>query len=155
MLMNTERFRQVIEIVGLSAIVCSLLLVGYQIQQANRIAEAITTYEIVRDVNQFNEIGMTDPTFAALLVRLGSEEFAPTAEEAKQAQLLAYRFLNVWISQEIAHRNGLLTEDQLSITKNDVITVIKDYPALLPYWSSAMDSQPDFAAYVVLQPLVE
>ncbi len=153
--MNTERIRQVIEILGLSVIVFSLLLVGYQIQQANRIAKANATYEIVRDVNQFNEIGLTDPTFAALLVKLGSDDFAPTAEEAKQAQLLAYRFLNVWMAQETAYRNGLLTGNQLSITKNDVITVMKDYPALLPYWSVAMDSQPDFADYVVLQPLVE
>jgi hypothetical protein len=98
---------------------------------------------------------MTDPTFAALLVKLGSEDFSPTAQEAKQAQLLAYRFLNNWIAQEEVYRNGLFTENQLSITKNDVITVMKDYPALLPYWSSAMDSQPDFDSYVVLEPLVE
>ena len=76
--MNTQRYRQVIEILGLSEIVFSLLLVGYQIQQANRIADATTLYEIVRDVNQFNEIGMTDPTFAALLVKLESAEFSPT-----------------------------------------------------------------------------
>jgi hypothetical protein len=154
MLINTNRFRQVIEILGISAIVLSLLLVAYQIRQANRIAEATTTYEIVRDVNQFNEIGMTDPTFAALLVRLGSEEFSPTAHEAKQAQLLAYRFLNIWIAQEEVYRNGLFTEDQLSITKHDVKAVMKAYPALLLYWSVAIDSQPDFAEYTVLQPLI-
>ena len=153
--MNTQRFRQVIEILGLSAIVFSLLLVGYQIQQANRIAEATTLYEIVRDVNQFNEIGMTDPTFAALLVKLESEEFSPTEQEAKQAQLLAYRFLNIWIAQEEVFRKGLFTENQLSITKNDVIAVVNVYPALIPYWSAAMDSQPGFADYIVLQPLVQ
>ena len=153
--MNTERFRQVIEISGVSAIVFSLLLVGYQIQQANRIAEATTTYEIVRDVNHFNEIGMTDPTFAALLVKLGNKEFSPTAQEAKQAQLLAYRFLNIWIAQEEIYRSGLSTENQLSITKNDVIATLKVHPALLPYWSEAMKSQPGFADYTVLQPLIQ
>ena len=153
--MNTQRYRQVIEILGLSAIVFSLLLVGYQIQQANRIAEATTLYEIVRDVNQFNEIGMTDPTFAALLVKLESAEFSPTEQEAKQAQLLAFRFLNIWIAQEEVFRKGLFTEHQLSITKNDVVAVMNTYPALIPYWSVAMDSQPGFADYIVLQPLFQ
>ena len=76
--MKPERVRQIIEATGLSAVVVSLLLVAYQIRQANQIAQATTTYEIVRDINQFNDMGITDPVFADLLVQLGKEGFAPS-----------------------------------------------------------------------------
>ena len=150
-----ERVRQIIEATGLSAVVVSLLLVAYQIRQANQIAQATTTYEIVRDINQFNDMGITDPVFADLLVQLGKEDFAPSETQTRQAQLLAYRFLNAWVTQEIAFRNGLFTEGQFSLTKNDVVTVMDDYPALLPYWRAAMRNQPEFANYDAMQPLVE
>ena len=154
-LMNTERVRQIIEATGLTAVIVSLLFVAYQIRQANRIAQATTTYEIVRDINAFNEFGMTDPMFADFLERLGTEDFKPSDGEAVQAQLLAYRFLNIWIMQETAYQNGLFTEDQLSLTKADVLQVVNDYPALLPHWIVALKAQPGYSNFEVLQPLVE
>ena len=99
--MNEKRERQIVEAIGLAAVVVSMLLVAYQIQQANQIAQATTVYEIVRDINEFNKLGMTDPQFADFLVKLGRAEFTPSEGEAKQAQLLAYRFLIIWIVQYI------------------------------------------------------
>ena len=152
--MKHERAKQLRELIGLAAVVLSLLLVAFEIRQANRIAQATATYEIVRDINQFNDMGITDPVFADLLVRLKDEDFIPSEIQKKQAQLLSYRFLNVWTTQEMAYRNGLFTEDQFSLTRSDVLTVMNDYPALLPYWTVALSGQPDFAAYEALQPIL-
>lgn len=102
--MEKNRVRHIVEITGLIAVVVSVLLVAYQIQQANQIAQATTIYEIVRDVNEFNHLGVVDPQFADFLVQLGKEDFTPSEREARQAQLLAYRFLNIWIVQETAYR---------------------------------------------------
>ncbi len=153
--MNKKRGRQIVEAIGLTAVVVSMLLVAYQIQQSNQIAQATTVYEIVRDINEFNHLGMTDPQFADFLVQLGREDFTPSEREAKQAQLLAYRFLNIWIVQETAYRNGLFTENDLTLTKGDVIAVMDDYPALIPYWMTALKAQPAYSINEVLRPLVE
>jgi hypothetical protein len=67
---NRKDTRGTVELVGIVAMILSLLLVAYEVRQSNRIAEATTTYEIGRDVNQSNELGYSDPEFAALLVNL-------------------------------------------------------------------------------------
>lgn len=153
--MKPERVRRIIEVAGLSAVVMSLLLVAYQIQQANRIAEATTLYEIVRDINQYNDMVLGDPAIADLIVELGRPTFSPSESQAKQVQALADRLLNNWVVQEVAYRNGLFDETQLSLTRNDVLGSMEDLPALLPYWHSTLSNQPAFASFEVLEPLLE
>ena len=153
--MKEIRLRTAIEVIGVMAVVGSLLLVAYQIQQANRIAQATTLYEIVRDINEFNDMGASDPAFAGLLVELADPQGALSEVQAQQAQLLAFRFLNIWITQEIAFRNGLFTEDQFELTKADVTSVLSDYPKLRPFIATGMSAQPGFADYEVLRVLAE
>ena len=152
--MKSDRIRQFVEVAGFTAVVVSLLLVAYQILQSNRLAEASTLYEIVRDINQFNDMVLTNPSIANLLVNLESSEFAPSAAEEIQAQALADRMLNVWVVQEVAYRNGLFDDTQFAITRDDVSVAIKDRPGLIPYWKKTLSAMPDFEEYVVLEPLL-
>ena len=147
--------RETIELVGLVAVVLSLLLVAYEVRQSNRIAQATTTYEIGRDVNQFNELGYTDPAFAAFLIRLQDPGFRPTSVEAMRIRLLANRFLNLWTIQEKAYRNGLLTSEQFAMTKADVVTVMQAFPALNTVWADVLSDQPRLQRYEVLEPIVD
>ena len=152
---NRVTLRSAIEIVGIAAVVLSLLLVAYEVRQSNRIAQATTTYEIGRDVNEFNELGYSDPEFAELLVKLRDENFEPTSVEAMRVRLLANRFMNLWTIQEKAHRNGLLTDSQFAMTQADVVTVMEAFPALLTPWKNVLRDQPLLREYTVLQPLVK
>ncbi|MEO1202538.1 MAG: hypothetical protein AAFX10_07515 [Pseudomonadota bacterium] len=149
-----ESIRSGVEIVGIIAVVLTLLLVAYEVRQANRIAEATTTYEIGRDVNQLNELGYADPEFAALLVKLRDRDFDPSGVEAMQVRLLANRFLNLWTVQEKAHLAGLLSDDQFAMTQADVVTVLNAFPALLGPWAAVLEDQPLLAEHVVLEPIV-
>jgi hypothetical protein len=143
------------EVIGLAAVVGSLLLVSFQIQQANRIAQATTLYEIVRDINEFNDMVLGDSAFVDLLITLSDEQNDLSETELRQAQALADRFLNIWVIQETAHRNGLFTDDQLEITKTSVLNAMDEYPGLRPFLSETMRVQPEFSEYEVLQPLLE
>lgn len=156
--MNTKdraSVKDTIELVGIVAVVLSLLLVAYEVRQSNRIAQATTTYEIGRDVNQFNELGYSDPEFAAFLLKLRDADFEPSNVESLQARLLANRFLNVWTVQEEAHRNGLLSDEQFALTQSDVLTVLEAFPGLLEYWKYVLRDQPGLENYVVLTPIVK
>lgn len=146
--------RDTIELVGIVAVVLSLLLVAYEVRQSNRIAQATTTYEIGRDVNQFNELGYSNPEFAALLVKLRNADFEPSLVEAMQVRLLANRFLNLWTIQEKAHRNGLLSDGQFAMAQADVVTVMEAFPKLNEYWGYVLRDQPGLKNYVVLKPIV-
>lgn len=147
--------KTLIEVFGVLAVVVSLLLLAYEVRQSNRIARATTTYEISRDVNQFNELGYSDPTFAALLLNLNNAEFEPTPVEALQIRLLAHRFVNVWSVQEAAYRNGLLTEAQFTATRADVVTVMEAFPRLNEHWPEVLRVQPGLRELEVLRPLIE
>ena len=79
------------ELVGIFAVVISLLIVAYEVRQSNRIAQATTTYEIGRDVNEFNIMGYTNPQFAELLLSLADENAERSPAENLQIRLLATR----------------------------------------------------------------
>ncbi|MEM7280066.1 MAG: hypothetical protein AAF438_00345 [Pseudomonadota bacterium] len=153
--MERNSVRNTIEIIGIFAVVLSLLLVAYEVRQSNRIAQATTTYEIGRDVNQFNELGYSDPEFAALLIKLMDADFEPSNVDALRIRLIANRFMNLWTIQEKAFRNGLLTEAQFAMTKADVVTVMQVFPALLVRWKDVLRDQPLLREYSVLQPIVD
>ena len=147
--------REIIELVGIVAVVLSLLLVAYEVRQSNRIAQATTTYEIGRDVNLFNELGYSDPEFAELLVKLRDPEFKPSAIEGMRVRLLANRFVNLWAIQEKAYQNGLLSDAQFTMTQTDVVTVMSAFPALMKSWEDVFRDQPRLNEYVVLEPIAE
>ena len=146
--------RATVELIGLVAVVLSLLLVAYEVRQSNRIAQATTTYEIGRDVNSFNELGYSNGEFAKLLVGLTKHDFEPTEVQALQARLLVHRFINIWTVQEKAYQNGLLTDDQFEATKNDVRAVSNAFPGLRHDWKTVFDAQPGLMERDVLAPLL-
>lgn len=154
-MVNSSRWqtKDIIELVGIAAVVLSLLLLAYEVRQSNRIAQATTTYEVNRDINQFNELGYSSPEAAALLIKFrdGSQL---TDVEAMQLQLMARRFLNLWGVQENAYENGLLTDEQIEMTKADVISVTTVFPALKNVLLALIMEQPELRESYVLQPLV-
>ena len=153
--MPYANWKDVAELVGLVAVVLSLLLVAFEMRQSNRIAQATTTYEIGRDVNSFNELGYSSGEFAELLLGLTKRDFEPTEIQALQSSLLAHRFINIWTIQEKAYRNGLLTEQQFEATKNDVLTVMNAFPGLRHNWKSVFAVQPALKEQEVLAPLLK
>lgn len=148
-----NRIREYFELIGLIAVVLSLLLVAYEVRQSNRIAQATTTYEVARDVNLFNELGYSDTEFAKLLLQLSDEDREYSEVQALQARLLAHRFVNIWTVQEKAHQNGLITDEQFELTKTDVLTIVNAFPGLASHWKAVFEAQPRLMDSEVLQPL--
>ena len=146
--------RDTLELIGMGAVVASLLLVAYEVRQSNRIAQATTTYEIGRDVNEFNTLGYSDPEFTKLLLKLRDKDYQPDDIEALQIQLLANRFVNLWTIQEKAYRNGLLSAAQFDHTRKDVITVMTVFPALVQPLRGVFEYQPGLRDSEVLEPLL-
>ena len=152
--MSVNSIREYFELIGLIAVVLSLLLVAYEVRQSNRIAQATTTYEVARDVNQFNELGYSDAEFAILLLHLSNDDSEYSEVQALQARLLAHRFVNIWTVQEKAYQNGLITDEQFELTKTDVLTVKDAFPGLASHWEAVFEVQPSLRDRDVLQPLV-
>ena len=153
--MDNERIRSIVELTGLVAVVVSLLIVAYEVRQSNRIAQATTTYEIARDVNDFNVLGYSDPEFASFLIKLRDSEPELSRAESMRARLMTNRFINLWTVQEKAYENGLLSREQFEATERDVVDVMTAFPGLMPYWPNVLESQPGLRESEVLEPLLE
>ena len=154
-LLKKDSLKETFELVGIFAVVVSLLIVAYEVRQSNRIAQATTTYEIGRDVNEFNIMGYTDPQFAEFLLSLADEDAERSAVQNLQIRLLATRFLNLWTVQEKAYQNGLLTEAQFEMTKADVHTVMNAFPVLVNHWAWVLKEQPGLEEFETMAPIIE
>lgn len=108
--MSADRARKIVDVAGLSVVVLSVLLLAYQVQRGNEIAEATTTYELVANFNEFNLAAATDERLTNLYVGLAVADFEPTEEQAVTASLLAFAHLNLLITFELAHQNGLIDD---------------------------------------------
>ena len=139
---------QLFEIVGVTAIVLSLLFVAFEIQQANRIAIVSTNNEVYASFSSINEIVMSDPEFADLLVRssnAGGDELS-TVDRIRLSGWVR-RHLNVWLPATIAHGNGMLTEDTYKSIFDDARGSLEEAgPEMLSIWKDVLDEYPGLAS---------
>lgn len=150
--MKSEHTR-VFEVVGVGAVVLSLLFVTYEIRQSNRIAIGTASYEMSRNYMSLNELILSNPEVATLLSNRNSVDFEPSELQKTQLQAFAHRLLNQWTSTEEAYDQGLLSERSYQIALDDVTSVAHNSRLLLPAFKISLERY-DLATYDVLQPLI-
>lgn len=117
--MQNKNWKESLEIIALVAVVISLLVVAYQVQQANRIAIATAEIEVSHNFAAYNEFMMSHPELLALGRRLDAGEEI----DEKDRQLLRHlsrRNLNLWRGLETAYKNGVLPESTYKIAFDDM-----------------------------------
>jgi hypothetical protein len=91
--MKNRHLRETVEIIGVISIVASLLLVAWEVRQANRIAAAQIEMQLAHGFNEMNMSRATTPDFARLFPKLNSPgNHLVTATEESQLQGLAWHF---------------------------------------------------------------
>jgi hypothetical protein len=140
------------ELIGLGAVVISLLFVAYEIRQANRIASGTTSYEMSRNYMSINELILSNPEVAELLSRRDSGDFEPNPTQKTQLQAFAHRLLNQWTSIEEAYDQGLVSERSYQIALDDVASVASNSNILLPSFKVSFERY-DLSEYDVLESL--
>jgi hypothetical protein len=70
--MKNRHLRETVEIIGVISIVASLLLVAWEVRQANRIAAAQIEMQLAHGFNEMNMSRATTPDFARLFPKLNS-----------------------------------------------------------------------------------
>lgn len=142
-----ESLKDTAEVVGVIAVIASLLFLGYEIRQSNQIARSTISYELANNYSELNEIIWTNPEVAALHVKARDPGYVPTAVEEEMLLAEVRRFLNVWGAVENAYRNGHQTREQLDIMLEDVEAVVAEYPAMRPLWRRELDKYPGLVSF--------
>jgi hypothetical protein len=149
--MKNSHLRETVEIIGVISIVASLLLVAWEVRQANRIASAQIEMQLAQGFNEMNMSRAMTPDFARLFPKLNSPgNHLVTATEESQLQGLAWHFTNLYYSAQIAHDNGLLDKYQL-----DLAQTLDRFPGLHEPFRQIYDSFPELRSMPVFQPLRE
>ena len=142
-----------IEYFGILAVVISVLFVGFEIRQANRIAIGTTSHEIQRNFMAINELVLADKEVAALLLKLRHPDVELTEVETVQAGAWARRMINNWTAIEEAYESGLLSESVYLSAVDDVNAFIKRNPGLLPIYRHFFAEYGQKREYDLLKPL--
>jgi hypothetical protein len=152
--MNNRHLREFVEIVGVISIVAALLLVAWEIHQANRLATTEIELRLDRNFDELNLRRAMSPDFAKLFPKLGAPtSHLVTATEESQIQGLARHLVNAYAAVQAAHDKGLLQARDLDEHRQDLARTLDRLPGLVPALLAIHDATPGMRTMPVFQPL--
>ena len=102
-------WREWVEILAAVGIVAALLLVAWELRQANRIAEANVAAELLESQAGLARLRLTDPSLAALFAKIESPEgHLITATDASRIEALAYAVCEHYLAVQRAFDQGII-----------------------------------------------
>ena len=154
--MKNIDWRNLVEIVGLVSIVAGLILVAWEVRQANNIAKAQIVLEIAAQANQFNSATYGNSEVAELVAAIsdpGHTEFSKSQESKLVA--VAWHFGNIFWSAQRAYDSGLLSNDDILMYQSSLAWHIENHPGLRPTFRKMYHTAPWIRNMFVFQPLVD
>ena len=132
--MNWDAIGAIGEVVGAVAVVVTLLYVARQIHQANAQTQARARYSFIDAYGRMNS-SITESKEVASIFRRGlaGEEF--DLDEHIQFFALLGQFLNTWSVLFDLYEDGLLPENQWSMVRKDIITMLSE-PGGKKFWNN-------------------
>jgi len=129
-----------IEVVGLSAVVISLGLLTWELNQANSLAKANVYSDIGQHYNEFNLLLGGSGEFAEILARLTEEDVELSDVDVQRAIGIANWHRTAWNSAERAYLEGWISEGKYQATLSDIAFTVEQWPKLKPYLRLMVES---------------
>ena len=154
--MKKQNWRDVAEIAGIVSIVAGLILVAWEIRQANNIARAQMVMELATQANEFNSSRFKNPEVAELAAAMSDPDHSEfTATQESMMAGVAWHFANIFASAQSAHDNGLLGDDDIRMYRASVAWHLENHPGMRPAFLEVYQTTPWFREMYVFEPLVE
>lgn len=154
--MKKKNWRGVVEIVGIISIVAGLILVAWEVRQANNIAKAQMVMELAAQANEFNSATFGSSDVAELVAAMSDPNhtnFSQTQESMMTG--VAWHFANIFWSAQRAYDNGLLDDDDIQMYQSSLAWHLENHPGLQPAFRTVYDTAPWIRDLYVFRPLVE
>lgn len=123
--MNWEVVGAISEFVGAIVVVVTLIYVARQIHQVNAQSQASARYSFIEAYGQMNTSISSDKEVASLF-RRGFKGLELDEDEHYQFFALVGQFLNTWSALYDLHQEGLLPENQWTMVRKDIITLLTE-----------------------------
>ena len=154
-MMKSKNWREVAEIVGLVSIVAGLVLVAWEVRQANNIARTQMVMDLASQANEFNSATFENPEVANMVIAAADPDLTDyTGTQQSMMVAVAWHFSNIFWSAQRAYDNGLLSDDDIQMYQSSVAWHIENMPGMRPGWRAVYNTAPWLREMYVFEPLV-
>jgi hypothetical protein len=129
-----------IEVIGVLAVVISLLFVAYQIRQANRIATGAATIELQHMALVVVNTFLNEPELADLGAKLATNDQSLTPKEIQLSMAYGQQYYVLWDAIEAAYENSLISSRTYSIYDGQAEDLIRRWTGVIPYMLNILES---------------
>jgi len=130
---NLDKIHKIGELVAASAVVLSLLFVGFEIQQNNETQKRLTTRSLARDWGYAVE-SLQEPELACIWLRMWNGSSDLTARETVQIEMFFWRVFKVHEEIHYQYMEGEMDASVWTGFKNTIIGSAKNQ-AFRDWWS--------------------
>ena len=126
--------KQFTELLGISALVVSLVFVAWELRQSNRIAIATAEAELRAGSREFNSLVAENPELAAILVKAREPNAILTPIEDEILRNYARTGFGLLTQMNAGYENGYLTSYTLEIFKTFITRNLDNNPSWVKYF---------------------
>lgn len=134
--------KDVAEIIGIGAIVATLLFLAFELQQSNRIAIASSEIGIRNGYSEFNRGIYTNPETARLMAKARRADAVWSDAEELQVLMAVTDIFNVWLSVQTACDNELAEATTCGELSDDIRAFVGYFPGAQDALRFNLDSYP-------------
>ena len=145
---ETMSVDRTINIIGVFGVIVSLIFLGYEAREANKLARVETEFQLMNNYAAWNEGVIECPE----CYTASFDEDMPQSEYWRNLSLV-YRALNTWQASEVAYDNGLVSERTFNIFYRDAELLIEEAKAVgtIELWKEALNGQSGWSDSIVFQ----
>jgi len=120
----------IVETLGIVAVVLSLIFVGFELRQSNDIAIRDARNEITEKRSDIAKLAIENHSHRKLLNKLSDPNTDLTAEESIAVSNLAQLYIGYWAINQAAHEGGFLPESIYEVYLQSARVTFTKYPYL-------------------------
>lgn len=154
--MRKTNWREIVEVIGIVSIVAALLLVAWEIRQANRAVRAEVGMQLAAAQGEIHAARFRSAEFAQLFPKIKAPEaHLITATDASRIEALAWHLASFYWSVQIAYDGGLLGADGFAHHARELAATLDRWPALKPPMAALYAVSPEFRDLEIFAPVAK
>lgn len=136
--------KQILELVGITAVVLSLLFVASELRLSNEIAIRESREAILTAWNEMSRLEYENPDITAFHIKLRDSSQTLNDEEKARAQALVRSYMSVAGLINSSYGAGMLPPEVLDIHLGVFRNFFSEYPHLVPHFKSVFVDVPAY-----------
>jgi hypothetical protein len=154
--MNWDAIGAVGEVLGAIAVIATLLYLGTQISQTNRIAKSSVARELQQKYSDLYTLIATNSEIRGLVTRLRNSNYIiESEEEEEQLESFCLLLLGLWLSTGVANSQGQIEQNQYQIYCQDVEVKLSKWPGMRTQIETTLRKYPTTDAFEIFKPILD